>query len=244
MGKSIFSSSVETEYLNSEELGDPTKVLEVRDYKPTLNDERSVLWAPMAEVLSPGGSPLFSSTPDEAAVPKFHVKEPSLNPAVPTFVKAALPSNQDGQPDGLSSLANTTETMVTKLTTSIDSIATKSNLPPLDKVKFFGNPCEYFRFRARFDEMVGTQNISKSQKISRLLQRLEGQPRSAVAGFEGVPGGLSRALKALQQRYGPPHIVAKGCVNALVDGPNISSNDEPGLRKFAEGSRTLYETLR
>ncbi|KAK2561822.1 hypothetical protein P5673_015209 [Acropora cervicornis] len=235
---------VETEYLNSEELGDPPKVLEIVDHKPTLRDERSVLWAPVAEVPAPRGSPLLSSTPGEAAVPEFHVKESSLNPGVPPFVKAALPSNQDHQPDGISSLANTTETMVTKLTASIDSIVTKSNLPPLDVVKFSGNPCEYFRFRARFDEMVGTQNISETQKMSRLLQFLDGQARSAVSGFEGVPGGLSRALKMLQQRFGQPHIVAKGCVDALVDGPNISSNDGPGLRKFADRSRTLYETLR
>ena len=235
---------VETEYLNFEELGDPPKVLEIVDHKPTLKDERSVLWAPVAEVPAPRGSPLFSSTPGEAAVPEFHVKESTLNPGVPPFVKAALPSNQDHQPDGVSSLANTTETMVTKLTASIDSIVTKSNLPPLDVVKFSGNPCEYFRFRARFDEMVGTQNISETQKMSRLLQFLDGQARSAVAGFEGVPGGLSRALKMLQQRFGQPHIVAKGCVDALVDGPNISSNDGPGLRKFADRSRTLYETLR
>ena len=167
-----------------------------------------------------------------------------MNPAASPFVKAALPSNQDCQPDGISSLANTTETMVTKLTASIDSIVTKSNLPPLHVVKFSGNLCEYFRFRARFDEMVGTQNISETQKMSRLLQFLDGQARSAVAGFEGVPGGLLRALKMLQQRFGQPHVVAKACVDALVDGPNISSNDGPGLRKFADRSRTLYETLR
>ena len=90
--------------------------------------------------------------------------------------------------------------------------------------------------------MVGTQNISETQKMSRLLQFLDGQARSAVAGFEGVPGGLSRALKMLQQRFGQPHIVAKSCVDALVDGPNISSTD--GLRKFADRSKTLHETLR
>ena len=219
-------------------------MLEIVDHKPTLRDERSVLWAPVAEVPALRGGPLFSSTPGEAAVPEFHVKESSLNPGVPPFVRAALPSNQDHQPDGISSLANTTETMVAKLTASIDSIVTKSNLPPLEVVKFSGNPCEYFRFRARFDEMVGTQNISETQKMSRLLQFLDGQARSAVAGFEVVPGGLSRALKMLQQRFGQPHRVAKGCVDALVDGPNISSNNGPGLQKFADRSRTLYETLR
>ena len=235
---------VETEYLNFEQLEDPTKMLEIVDHKPTLKEERSVLWAPVAEVPAPRGSPLFSSTPGESAVPKFHVKGSKLNPAALPFVKAALPSNQDRQPDSISSLANTTETIVAKLTASIDSILTKSNLPPFDVVKFSGNPCEYFRFRARSDEMVGTQNISETQKMSRLLQFLDGQARSAAAGFEGVPGGLSRALKMLQQGFGQPHIVAKACVDALVDGPNISSNYGPGLRKLADRSRTLYETLR
>jgi hypothetical protein len=61
-------------------LEDPTKVVEIMDHKPTLKDERSVLWAPLAEVPSPRGVPLFNSTPGEAAVPKFDVKRSSLNP--------------------------------------------------------------------------------------------------------------------------------------------------------------------
>ena len=42
--------------------------------------------------------------------------------------------------------------------------------------------------------------------MSRLLQFLDGPARSAVAGFEGVPGVLGTALKMLQQRFGQPHI--------------------------------------
>ena len=94
----------EIEYLNSEALEDPTKVLEIMDHKPTLKDERSVLWAPVAEVPALRGSPLFSSTIGETAVPKFHIRGSSLNPAAPPFVKAALPSNQDCQPDGISNI--------------------------------------------------------------------------------------------------------------------------------------------
>ena len=40
---------IKTEYLNSEELEDPTKVLEIMDDRPTPKDERSVLCAPLAE---------------------------------------------------------------------------------------------------------------------------------------------------------------------------------------------------
>jgi len=80
--------------------------------------------------------------------------------------------------------------------------------------------------------------------MSPLLQFLDGPARSAVGGFEGMPGGLGKALKMLQQRFGQPHIVAKAFVEALVDGPNISNNGGKGLQKFADCSRTLYETLR
>ena len=38
--------------------------------------------------------------------------------------------------------------------------------------------------------------------------------------------------------------MAKACVDAVVDGPNISNNDGQGLQEFADRSRTLYETLR
>ena len=60
---------------------------------------------------------------------------------------------------------------------------------------------------------------TKISVVGRLLHFLYGPARSAVAGFEGVPGGLGKALKMLQQRFGQPHIVAKACVDALVDGP-------------------------
>ena len=40
----------------------------------------------------------------------------------------------------------------------------------------------------------------KLKKCLGLLQFLDGQARRTVAGFEGVPGGLSKALKMLEQR--------------------------------------------
>ena len=114
----------------------------------------------------------------------------------------------------------------------------------MDVVTFSSDPCENVRFKVRFHEMVDSQNISEVQKMSRLLQFRDGQAKRAVAEFEGVPGGLSKALKMLEQRFGQPHVVAKGCVDALVEGANISSSDRQGLREFADRSRTLYETLR
>ena len=218
--------------------------LEIAEHKPKIKDEKTELQASLAEKSLPGTVPLFSSTPGGAAISEPCVKERSMNPEAAPFIYRALPHDRVCQPGSVSFPTPATETMMARLTTSIDSIVTKSSLPPLDVVKFSGNPCEYFRFKSRFEEMVDTQNISEAQKMSRLLQFLDGPARSAVAGFEGVPGGLGKALKMLQQRFGQPHIVAKACVDALVDGPNISNNDGQGLQEFADRSRTLYETLR
>ena len=217
---------------------------EIAEHKPKIKDEKREMQASLAEKSLPGTVPLFSSTPGGAAISEPCVKERSMNPEAAPFIYRALPHDRVCQPGSVSFPTPATETMMSRLTTSIDSIVTKSSLPPLDVVKFSGNPCEYFRFKSRFEEMVDTQNISEAQKMSRLLQFLGGPARSAVVGFEGVPGGLGKALKMLQQRFGQPHIVAKACVDALVDGPNISNNDGQGLQEFADRSRTLYETLR
>jgi len=48
--------------------------------------------------------------------------------------------------------------------------------------------------------MIDYQSInSEVQKMSRLLQLLDDQAKRAVAGFEGVPGGLSKALIMIEQ---------------------------------------------
>ena len=132
---------------------------------------------------------------------------------------------------------------LTKLTSSLNSIVTRTNLPPLEVVKFTGDPGKYFQFKSRFDEMVLTQDLTESQQMSRLLQFLDGPARIAVADFEGTPSGLYKAMRLLENRYGQPHIVTKACVDAMVDGPTIANNDRVGLREFADRARTLYETL-
>ena len=78
--------------------------------------------------------------------------------------------------------------------TALDALSARLNLPPLEVRKFNGNPADYSRFVQRFTDLVESQALSQQQKMSRLLQFLDGQPRKAVAGFEGLPGGLHKAL--------------------------------------------------
>ena len=109
------------------------------------------------------------------------VKERSLYPVAIPFINKALPPNQVFFHSGsVSFLTPSTKTMMTKLTTSNNN---NENV-----VKVSGNSCEYSRFKSSFDEIVDTQNISEAQKMTRLLQFLGSRARSAVVGFEEVPG--------------------------------------------------------
>ena len=208
-----------------------------------VSDERFMLWKSARNDPPVVKAPLSASTPNQPVLPILKNRnEVNLNPNATPYVQASLPK-QDYLSGDPCFPASATESMMSRLATSIDSIVTRSSLPPLNVVKFSGDPCEYFRFKARFHEMVESQNISEGQKMSRLLQFLDGQAKRSVAGFEGVPGGLSKALKMLEQRFGQPHVVAKACVDALVEGANISSSDRQGLRELADRSRTLYENF-
>ena len=205
-----------------------------------VRDEQFMLWESPRNDASVVKVPLSAS--NQPVLPVLNHKESSVNANAVPYAQNSVPKQEylSGDPCFPTSA---TESMVSRLTTSIDSIVTRSSLPPLDVVKFSGDPCEYFRFKARFHEMVDSQNISEIQKMTRSLQFLDGQAKCAVVGFEGVPGDLSKALKMLEQRFGQPHVGAKGCVDALVEGANISSSDRQGLREFADHSRTLYENL-
>lgn len=104
--------------------------------------------------------PLSASTPNQPVLPVLNYKEIGLSPNATLYVKASLPK-QDYLTGYPCFPASATESMTSRLTTSIDSIVTRSSHHPLDVVKFSGDPCEYFRFKARFYEMVEFLKVTK-----------------------------------------------------------------------------------
>jgi len=73
----------------------------------------------------------------------------------------------------------------------------------LDVVNFFDGLCEYLRLKARFHEVVDFTTFHMHFVCGHNIQA-----RRAVAGFEEVPGGLSKAIKMLEHRFRQPHVVA------------------------------------
>ncbi|XP_028404013.1 uncharacterized protein LOC114526628 [Dendronephthya gigantea] len=80
--------------------------------------------------------------------------------------------------------------------------------------------------------------------MSRLLQLLEGPPLEAVRRYEAVTGGLTKALKLLEDRYSQPCQIVRACVDTLTKSPNIALNNNEMLEKFADETQVMFDTLK
>ena len=50
-------------------------------------------------------------------------------------------------------------------------------------------------------------------------------------------------MKLLEDRFGRPCQIVCACVDSLTKGPMIAPNDKQGLRKYADDTRVMYDTL-
>ena len=80
--------------------------------------------------------------------------------------------------------------------------------------------------------MVDSKASDEPTKIARPRQFLE-----------SVPGGLTKVLQVLQDRFGQPFKVVRACVDALIKGPVIAPQDRHGLRRYADTAQVMYDTL-
>ena len=91
--------------------------------------------------------------------------------------------------------------------------------------------------------MVETRPLSDAVKMTRLLQFLNGPALTAVQRYEPMPGGLAKALKTLEERFGQPFQVVRACVESLTKGPAIQANDKDSLQRYADTAQVTYDTL-
>ena len=117
------------------------------------------------------------------------------------------------------------------------------DLPHVQVQKFDGSPENYPAFRQRFKQLVETRPLSDAVKMTRLLQFLNGPALTAVQRYEPMPGGLAKALKTLEERFGQPFQVVRACVESLTKGPAIQANDKDSLQRYADTAQVTYDTL-
>ena len=127
---------------------------------------------------------------------------------------------------------------------TIQALVVQQSLPPAEVEKFSGSSDEYPAFRHRFYDQVMTKPLTESQKMSRLLQFVEGRAKDAIIGFEGLgPGKLQKALSMLEEKFGQKYMITNACINKLISNPKINLSNKEEFRKFTHSARKVYETL-
>ena len=130
------------------------------------------------------------------------------------------------------------------ISTTQQTLAYNQSLPPIQFQRFHGVPAEFPLFKQRFERLVmSRKDMDDGNKMTRLLQFLDGEAKQAVAGLETATDGVHQALQILEQRYGRPCMIVNSVINSLVKGPPIPAGDKINLRKFADCATRALATL-
>ena len=104
------------------------------------------------------------------------------------------------------------------------------NLPRLDIPKFSGKPKQWVEFIIHFHQMVHIQPyLSSAQRVTYLIQHLEGEAKRSVQGFNRDWIGYVSALKRLKLMFGQKVTVAQAYISELTKGKQVRDDDMDGL---------------
>ena len=180
----------------------------------------------------------LSQAPAFKPEPKVLRQNPRPQQSVPQLAQPIQPLAD------LPADSTNTSTLLNTLVSTMEKIGFSHDLPAIEIRKFDGSPQHFPVFCHLFEQMINSKPVDESVKMSRLLQLLEGPPLEAVRRYEAVTGGLTKALKLLEDRYGQPCQIVRACVDTLTKGPNIASNDNETLQKFADETQVMFDTLK
>ena len=140
---------------------------------------------------------------------------------------------------------NTVTSAMENITLVQQRLASSLNLPTIQLDKFSGLPSEFPIFKQRFEKRIMTRDgFDDGEKMLRLLQFLDGEAKEAVKSYEAVEGGVYKAMKILEQRYGRKCLIVSSIVDSLTKGPAIPIRDRIALRKFADNAASAEATLK
>ena len=102
-----------------------------------------------------------------------------------------------------------------------------SGLPKIDLVKFNGDPLAYTKFIHNFQVNIDSRQIDNNTKFQYLLTHCTEKAAKCIEPYiyYDPDQGYELALKALKERFGVKHVVARAHLQGLVDGPNIKNGE-------------------
>ncbi|XP_056307490.1 uncharacterized protein LOC130219206 [Danio aesculapii] len=119
------------------------------------------------------------------------------------------------------------------------------HLPPVDIIKFDGEPLKYWQFMKLFNSVIDKETVPDQEKLTRLYQYTVGQARDAISHCLYNPDsslGYANAMAILKKRFGNPYAISQAWVDKVLNYKDIKDNKQ--LQSFADILCSCRDTLK
>ncbi|XP_052387105.1 uncharacterized protein LOC127933996 [Carassius gibelio] len=119
------------------------------------------------------------------------------------------------------------------------------HLPPVDIIKFDGEPLKYWQFIRLFSSVIDKETVPDQEKLTRLHQYTVGQARDAISHCLYNPDsslGYAEAMTILKRRFGNPYAISQAWVDKVLNHKEVKDNKQ--LQSFADILRSCRDTLK
>ncbi|XP_058646573.1 uncharacterized protein LOC131548960 isoform X2 [Onychostoma macrolepis] len=119
------------------------------------------------------------------------------------------------------------------------------HLPPVDIIKFDGEPLKYWQFMRLFCSVIDKETVPDQEKLTRLHQYTVGQARDAISHCLYNPNfslGYAEAMDILKRRFGNPYAISQAWVDKVLNHKDIKDNKQ--LQSFADILCSCRDTLK
>ena len=169
----------------------------------------------------------------------FEAMQRTANQTVQQFAKAAA----DTAKPQLDMLADQTKHLSTAMK-SMNLLSTQNSLMVTKISKFTGNPRDYKRFMANFEQNIAAKCDGEAMKLNVLIEHCDGPAKSLIEDciFLTVRK-YQKAVEILEEEYGQDEDIAADYLDFLKSGTEIKHNDVDGLSKLAQEMTKCKTTL-
>jgi hypothetical protein len=112
-------------------------------------------------------------------------------------------------------------------------------------IKYDGNSLTYVEFIERFKLHIHDKpHLSDDMRMVQLKMHLIGNAERAVSGLGSQGTMYATALKTLKEQFGQSSVIARACINKLVDKRKLASNDRQALQELSFDVVNCLATLK
>ena len=121
--------------------------------------------------------------------------------------------------------------------TSMDHLSVtwllQQNLPRIQVPIYDGSPTKWLEFAVKFKDLVhDLQFLTNTQRMTYLLQHLEGEAKRAVQCFSNDKVGYIMALKRLKYTFGQKPQICQAYIQKMIRGKQIGNDDKKTLMEY------------